>query len=136
MQLERESGKILTHPSATEIEDALRGLSLKNSLAILSSGEETYIQTSGSAASGLSVEYRAGSEESHSQSASDALPLSTVVEMFQQYSSGDATWRTRISWRSSGEDTSRSVVPLAIGIGIIVIGLILAFVLGAEAGAV
>ena len=98
MQLEASNGAVVMAPTAAQIASALSGLpGGTDSFAILSSGEQAYVQVAGSAAEGFALEYRAGSESEHYQAAT-SMPLNVVQDVFERYARNDPTWRSRVSW--------------------------------------
>ena len=85
-------------PDAAAVSKTLAGLDGKRNLvATLARDESTYVQASGSAASGLTVTYQEGSVSNRYRSA-DKLPLARATEVFQQYLRGEGAWRDGIRW--------------------------------------
>ena len=69
----------------------------RNLLATLAHDEATYLQASGSAASGLTLMYQDGSV-AHRYRSVDKLPLARVTDAFQQYLRGESAWREGVRW--------------------------------------
>jgi hypothetical protein len=98
MQLEVSDGSAIASPTASQIADALARLpGGADSFAILSSGDQAYVQVAGSASEGFALEYRAGSESEHYR-ASRSMPLNVVRDVFERYARNDPAWRSQVSW--------------------------------------
>ena len=69
----------------------------RNLVATLAHDEATYLQASGSAASGLTLMYQDGSV-AHRYRSVDKLPLARVTDAFQQYLRGGSAWREGVRW--------------------------------------
>jgi hypothetical protein len=69
----------------------------RNLVATLAHDEATYLQASGSAASGLILMYQDGSV-AHRYRSVDKLPLARVTDAFQQYLRGESAWREGVRW--------------------------------------
>jgi hypothetical protein len=69
----------------------------RNLVATLAHDEATYLQASGSAASGLTLMYQDGSVARRYRSV-DKLPLARVTHAFQQYLLGESAWREGVGW--------------------------------------
>ena len=69
----------------------------RNLVATLAHDEATYLQASGSAASGLTLMYQDGSV-AHRYRSVDKLPLARVTDAFQQYLRGESVWREGVRW--------------------------------------
>ena len=67
-------------------------------LVALARSELTYLQASGSARTGLALEYQENSLDRHYTSGSVALPLEMVTDIFQRYACHDESWRDCVSW--------------------------------------
>ena len=67
-------------------------------LVTLGRSEQTYVQASGSARTGLALEYQEGSLDQHYRSGAETLPLETVTDIFQRYARDDESWRHRVPW--------------------------------------
>ncbi|HXJ81399.1 MAG TPA: hypothetical protein VMS64_22310 [Candidatus Methylomirabilis sp.] len=67
-------------------------------LVTLARSELTYLQASGSAQTGLALEYQEESLDRHYTSGGGALPLETVTDIFHRYARDDQSWRDRLSW--------------------------------------
>jgi hypothetical protein len=86
-------------PDADTVARTLAGLDGKRNLvATLARGESTYLQASGSAASGLKLTYQDGSIQRRYRSVENALPLARVTETFHQYLRGEGDWRESVRW--------------------------------------
>jgi hypothetical protein len=75
---------------------------LRNLMATLAHDEATYLQASGSAASGLTLMYQDGSV-THRFRSVDKLPLARVTDAFQQYLRGESAWRESFRWVEDAE---------------------------------
>ncbi|KAB2899230.1 MAG: hypothetical protein F9K31_08120 [Dokdonella sp.] len=132
LQFETSDGLTLANPSTEQISEALASLrSGQDSFAILSKGEETYVQVAGSPAEGFILEYRDGSESNHFRAQASLLPLSTIQDIFEKYAQGDATWRSRVTWEPWGSDSqtvTRSGLPFPAIIAVVLVVLVVAWV--------
>lgn len=125
MKLESGDGSVVTSPTAAQIAQVLSGLpGGRDSFAILSSGEQTYVQVAGSAAEGYALEYRAGTEAEHYQ-ATASMPLDAVQDVFERYARNDPTWRGRVSWEPLEPAGASSRVPVVV-IAVVVIACVAA----------
>ena len=107
LQLETSSGRKISDPSASQVGYELVALpSASDSFATLSSGDETYIQTTGSRSAGFVLEYRDGSADSHFKSTSKSLSIDAVTEVFQRFAAGDPSWKSRIVWSRIHDNAS------------------------------
>ena len=87
------------NPDAHTVALALRELSGGlNSFAILSKGEDTYIQAAGGPATGFDLEYQDGSVDRHFRCSDRPLTLDRVTAAFLLYLSGDEGWMTEFRW--------------------------------------
>ena len=85
-------------PDAAAVATTLAGLDGKRNLvATLARDESTYLQASGSAATGFTVTYQEGSV-THRYRSADELPLTRATEVFHGYLRGDSAWRDGIRW--------------------------------------
>lgn len=99
MHLELEDGTVISSPSAEQIAEALASVDgERNSYAILSHTEMTYIQTSGAGDTGYVLEYQDESLRKHYRSQDEAVSLERVIRAFQQYAKGDDTWKRDFRW--------------------------------------
>jgi hypothetical protein len=90
-------------PDATTVSRTLAGLDgRRNLVATLAHDEATYLQASGSAASGLTLMYQDGSVARRYRSL-DKLPLAQVTDAFQQYLRGESAWRESFRWEEDEE---------------------------------
>lgn len=99
LRLTISDGPVIDDPSSNDIERALRAMEAdRNEFAILERGELDYMQTAGGSGDNLyDLEYQEGSLDRHYQT--DPVPLSSVIEAFQQYARGeDAAWKRRFGW--------------------------------------
>jgi len=86
-------------PDSTTISKVLAGLDGKRNLvATLARDEATYLQASGSAATGFTLIYQDGSLEHRYRSAMTTLPLPRVTQAFHQYFRGEPGWRDGLRW--------------------------------------
>src|SRR5262249_36485516 len=69
----------------------------RNLVATLAHDEATYLQASGSAASGLTLMYQDGSV-AHRYRSVDKLPLARATDAFQQYLRSESAWRESVRW--------------------------------------
>ena len=91
-------------PDGTTISTVLAGLDGKRNLvATLAHGEATYLQASGSAATGFTLIYQDGSLDRRYRSAETTLPLARVTEAFHQYDRADPGWREGVRWEADQE---------------------------------
>jgi len=91
-------------PDDATISTVLTGLDGKRNLvATLARDEATYLQASGSAATGLTLVYQEGSLEQRYRSAEASLSLPRVTQAFHQYHRGDPAWREGIRWVADRE---------------------------------
>jgi hypothetical protein len=67
-------------------------------LATLARSDLSYLQASGSAQTGLALEYQEGSLDQRYTSGTTTLPLAMVTDIFQRYASDDPSWRDRGRW--------------------------------------
>ena len=91
-------------PDGATISKVLAGLDGKRNLvATLARDEATYIQASGSAATGFTLVYQDGSLERRLRSAETTLPLGRVMQVFHQYFRGEPGWSEGVSWEADRE---------------------------------
>jgi hypothetical protein len=89
----------LDDPDAETIAKVLASLDGdRHVLATLGRSELTYVQASGSARTGLALEYQEGSLDRRYTSGAATLPLETVTDIFQRYARDDGSWRDRVPW--------------------------------------
>jgi len=74
----------------------------RNLVATLAHDEATYLQASGSAASGLSLMYQDGSV-THRYRSADKVPLARATDAFHQYLRGESAWRESFRWEEDEE---------------------------------
>jgi hypothetical protein len=67
-------------------------------MATLGHSELRYLQATGSASAGLSLEHQEGSLDRHYRCRTGTLPLGLVTELFQKYARGDDSWRQAVPW--------------------------------------
>ena len=67
-------------------------------LVTLGRSDLTYVQASGSAQRGLTLEYQEGSLDRHYRTGAVPLPLDTVTDIFQRYARDDESWHERVPW--------------------------------------
>jgi hypothetical protein len=67
-------------------------------LATLAHSELTYLQASGSAQAGLTLDYQDGSLDRHYRSRATRLALGQVTDVFHKYACDDEAWRQGIEW--------------------------------------
>jgi hypothetical protein len=86
-------------PDDSTITEVLAGLDGKRNLvATLAREEATYLQATGSAASGFTLIYQDGSVERRYRSAETTRPLARVTQAFHQYLRDELEWREGIRW--------------------------------------
>jgi hypothetical protein len=91
-------------PDGGTIGTVLAGLDGKrNFVATLARGEVTYLQATGSAATGFTLVYQDGSLDRRFQSCETTLPLGRVTQAFHQYSRGEQGWREGVHWEADPE---------------------------------
>ena len=91
-------------PDGGTISKVLAGLDGKRNLvATLAREEATYLQATGSAATGFMLVYQDGSLERRYRSAEATLPLDRVSQAFHQYLRGEAGWRDGLCWEEDRE---------------------------------
>ena len=91
-------------PDGATISTVLAGLDGKRNLvATLARDEATYLQASGSAATGFTLICQDGSLEHRYRSAETTLPLPRVTQAFHQYFRGEAGWREGVRWEADQE---------------------------------
>jgi hypothetical protein len=67
-------------------------------LVTLGRSDLTYVQASGSARTGLALEYQEGSIDRHYRSEGGLVPLETATDIFQRYARDDHSWRAALAW--------------------------------------
>jgi hypothetical protein len=67
-------------------------------LVALGRSELTYVQASGSAQTGLALEYQEGSLDRRYTSGATTLTLETVTDTFQRYARDDESWKNGVPW--------------------------------------
>jgi hypothetical protein len=91
-------------PDGGTISKVLAGLDGKRNLvATLAREEVTYLQASGSAATGFALIYQDGSLARRYRSAETTLPLGRVAQAFHQYLRGEEGWREGVRWEEDRE---------------------------------
>jgi len=91
-------------PDSNTINKVLAGLDGKRNLvATLAREEATYLQATGSAATGFTLLYQDGSLERRYRSAETAVPLPQVIQAFHQYHRGEPGWREGLRWERDRE---------------------------------
>ena len=86
-----------------------------DSFAILSESELTYIQAAGGPTEGFVLEHQTGSIEQHYWTVDDSIPLTTVVQAFQLYATGDESWHALNTWEKKEiSGGSIGVLPVAL----------------------
>jgi hypothetical protein len=71
----------------------------RNILVTLGPSEATYVQASGSVASGFVLDYQDGSLDRHYRSNAEDLSLDRVTQVFHKFARGDDSWRTDVAWQ-------------------------------------
>lgn len=92
----------IVDPSPETIEAVILGLPDRDdSFLILGQerDESTYMQASGGATGGFTLEYQEGSLGRHFQCQINPLPTPHVVLAFRAYARGDDVWRTTFKWQ-------------------------------------
>jgi len=91
-------------PDSATISTVLSGLDgQRNLVATLARDESTYLQASGSAATGFTLIYQDGSVEHRYRSVETGLPLPRVTQAFHQYFRGEPGWRDAVRWEADRE---------------------------------
>jgi hypothetical protein len=86
-------------PDSATISKVLAALDgRRNLVATLARDEATYLQASGSAATGFTLIYQDGALDRRYRSAETALPLGRVTQAFHQYFRGESGWREGLRW--------------------------------------
>jgi hypothetical protein len=70
----------------------------RNVVATLGTSDSTYLQATGSVATGFGLDLQEGSLDRRSRTRDRALPLPWVTEAFQHYAVGDLSWRDTVEW--------------------------------------
>lgn len=78
----------------------------RNVQATLGTSDATYLQATGSVASGFGLDLQEGSLERRYRTRDRALPLPWVTDAFQRYARADMGWRDQVEW-----EQERIVVP-------------------------
>ena len=91
-------------PDGGTIIHVLAGLDGKRNLvATLAREEATYLQATGSGATGFTLVYQDGSIVRRYRSTETAVPLARVTQAFQQYFRGEPGWREGLRWEEDRE---------------------------------
>ncbi|HBI45496.1 MAG TPA: hypothetical protein DDY78_21970 [Planctomycetales bacterium] len=94
MKLELENAPAVINPDGDAITSSLAAV---RGFAILSRDEMTYIQTSGPAGEGFTLEYQDGDTDRHYR-CPDELSLERVTQAFVSYARGTDSWKTSLPW--------------------------------------
>jgi hypothetical protein len=93
------TGAEIDEPTEGQIESALRELpGGEDSVAILGTKPEHFIQTAGSASEGFVLEYRVGSDAHHYRCNNPSLLLDEVLDAFLSYRRGDSEYARTLDW--------------------------------------
>ncbi len=105
MRLTLENGTVIDNPSAAQIDEALRSLDWmeENAFAILELAEWTYMQTAQDddpeqQERVFVLDHQEGSLKKHYHAVDEQIALERVIDAFQKYARGDASWRTDFEW--------------------------------------
>src|SRR5262249_2691289 len=86
-------------PDAATIAKVLASLDGdRHVLATLARSEQTYLQASGSALTGLALEYQEDSLDRRYTTATMTLSLGKVTAIFHRYAGNDQSWREGVPW--------------------------------------
>ena len=127
MEFSCEADEPIADPSDSEIRDGILKIDgKKNSFAILSIDEMTYIQTSGSPLTGFVLEYQNGSLENHYR-ASDLIAVpDKIIAAFISYRLQDGAWQEGFVWEK--DDLSQGNVEAAGNGCVFLVALAIGFV--------
>ena len=126
MQLKLYPGETVESPRPEDVERGIRTLqAAEDAFAILSAGEQRYIQTSGHPGIGFILEYRDCSEEQHFHCTLETVTTDQVVEAFLSYLRGDTSYKSSLPWAPGYFGVSRNsssgvAVPIALILGALV----------------
>lgn len=113
MRLEVGGHTVIEEPTDEAIVEVLTRLPGGcDSFAILSAGEQFYMQTSGSARDGFYVEYREGGEEQHFFGFRDAISLADTIDLFCRYARLEPNWNNEHQWKPMFREIPASTEPL------------------------
>src|SRR5437660_444898 len=105
MRLTLENGTVIDNPTAAQIDAALRSLNWleENAFAVLAVQDWTYMQTAqdddpDQQEPVFLLEYQEDSLEKHYHAVDEPLSVERVIEAFQKYARGDASWRDDFQW--------------------------------------
>ncbi len=98
MHLDVNGDESFKDPSVDQIRDAIDSLD-DDTFAILSRGDEDYIQAYRHSASDYQLEYRAGSEDEHYGCAANGITSSQIQNAFEAFSAGADDWQAPWTWR-------------------------------------
>ena len=91
-------------PDGSTITRVLAGLDgRRNLVATLAREEATYLQATGSAATGFTLLYQDGSLERRYRTAETMVPLPRVIQTFHQYHRSEPGWREGLRWEQDLE---------------------------------
>ena len=133
MRLETEEGSVIDDPTGEQLRETLAGLGgASGAFAILTRADEplALIQTHGEAGQ-FAVEYHENA--THYLAEDRALPLETIVAMFQAYNRGDPAWREMATWKDITAELANSgsswvkVLILAVAAVLVAVILYLSF---------
>ncbi len=127
MRLEPAEGPAIENPTADQIRQVLAALGkASGEYAILNRRDEPpeYLQTSGEG-SAFTIEYREGDRQYREPK--EAVPLETVVAMFQAYARGEEKWRSMVQWTDVTDEVEKTRWPAYV-IGIIIVVIVAAII--------
>ena len=97
MELNLNDDKMLQEPSGEQIRSGLASLQ-DEQYAILSRGDEDYVQVYRHGAKEFQLEYRAGSEDKHFGATSEEFTVEQIQDVFAAYAAGGADWQSGWTW--------------------------------------
>jgi hypothetical protein len=98
MIFKTENGSRIIDPTPAQIDAGVRALDPdKNSFAIVSQGEQRYLQVALNPDGVFLLEYRGGSADSHFTASSPIMDVDCVASAFTAYLSG-GDFRAGLSW--------------------------------------
>ncbi len=125
------NGSVLDEPVSNElIENAVYSLTGDgDSFLILSDDEMTYIQASGDARRGFTLEYQDGSLEQHYYCTDTDIPAGKVIDAFRSYFAQEDDWKNKHLWQREEQtaNVSPGIVRRAVVIIILAILVLIAW---------
>lgn len=128
MELKLNPGDTVESPTASDVEEGIRGLpDSDDAFAILASEEQHYIQTSGHPGIGFIMEYREGGEDDHFHCVRNAIPADQVVDAFLSFLRGDSAFKTDFPWAPGHYGGSEEPAPVKFRYVVLAFVLVAAF---------